>query len=115
MLESSIDVIEKKDENLIDVSFEEILSGYEVEKEIEVGIETEPLCGSCFAPLDVDEDQTSGYCDRCETIVFVERRILGHGSSNRNDFDQLPANEHAQPVADIYPHKGCGEGDGSFV
>lgn len=82
MLESSNDVIEKPekiDENLIDVSFEEILSGYEIEDEIEdelaVEVETEPLCGSCFAPLDVDEDQTIGYCEKCQTTVFVERRV----------------------------------------
>lgn len=83
MLESSIDVIEKKDakidENLIHVSFEEILSGYEIEDEAEEGsgveVETEPLCGSCFAALDVDEDQTIGYCEKCQTTVFVERRV----------------------------------------
>jgi Zn finger protein HypA/HybF involved in hydrogenase expression len=78
MLENSNDVIEKHvkiEENLIDVSFEEILSDYEVEKDIEIVVETEPLCGSCFAPLEVDEEQTIGYCEKCQTTVFVERRV----------------------------------------
>ncbi len=85
MLESSIDVIEKTEksemieENLLDASFEEILSGYEIEDETEeesgVEVETEPLCGSCFAPLDVDDEQTIAYCDKCQTTVFVERRV----------------------------------------
>ncbi|MBX7047316.1 MAG: hypothetical protein K1X86_15910 [Ignavibacteria bacterium] len=39
-------------------------------------IETEPLCASCYEPLDVDEDQTTGYCEKCDTEVFVHRRII---------------------------------------
>lgn len=71
-------IIKKVDEDMIDESFEEILSGFEIEEDVDedvnVGIETEPLCASCFAPLDVDEDQKIGYCERCQTTVFVERR-----------------------------------------
>ncbi len=73
MLESSID--ERVCEDVVDESFEEILSGYEIEGESGVEVETEPLCGSCFAPLDVDEEQTIGYCEKCQTTVFVERRV----------------------------------------
>lgn len=71
-------VIVKVDEEIINESFEEILSGFESddEEDSSVGIETEPLCASCFAPLDIDEDQTIAYCERCQTTVFVERRIL---------------------------------------
>lgn len=71
-------VIEKVDEDSIDESFEEILSGCEIEDDgdLFVGIETEPLCASCFAPLDIDEDQTIAYCERCQTTVFVERRSV---------------------------------------
>jgi len=59
----------------IEESFEDILSEYEV---IEVArvVETEPLCGSCLAALDADEEQTIAYCERCQTTVFVERRNI---------------------------------------
>jgi len=63
-------------QGVIEESFEEILGwNDDVDVETEQG-ETEPLCGSCFAPLDVDEEQTIAYCDRCQTTVFVERRHL---------------------------------------
>jgi uncharacterized CHY-type Zn-finger protein len=29
------------------------------------------VCGSCFAPLDIDEDQTEAFCEKCQTTVFV--------------------------------------------
>lgn len=62
----------------IEESFEEILR---VDEEIEESISvtekiTEPLCASCYEPLDVDEEQTIGYCERCECRVFVHRRII---------------------------------------
>lgn len=64
-------------EEVIEESFEEILSRYErVDEDVETLCETEPLCASCFAPLDVDEMQTIGYCDKCQTTVFVERRRI---------------------------------------
>lgn len=86
MLESSIDVIEETEkvdkevcEDVIFESFEEILSGYEIEDETEgrsgVEVETEPLCGSCLAPVDADEEQDIAYCEKCQTTVFVERRV----------------------------------------
>ena len=67
--------VENSVEN-IEESFEELLSGKIIDVDGIEGIETEPLCGSCFAPLDVDEYQTIGYCEKCQTTVFVERRIL---------------------------------------
>lgn len=62
----------------IDETFEEILTGFEKDVETEEAVEfmTEPLCASCYAPLDVDEEQTIAYCERCQTTVFVERRVL---------------------------------------
>lgn len=65
------------EQEVIEESFEEILSEYEeVNSEADTIVETEPLCGSCFAPLDVDEQQTIGYCEKCQTTVFVERRHI---------------------------------------
>lgn len=60
----------------IDESFEEILGWNDVIEEGTPHSETEPLCASCYAPLDVDEEQTIAYCDRCQTVVFVERRYV---------------------------------------
>lgn len=74
MNENSVEIHGKEDD-CIEESFEEILSGYEVENETGIEIETEPLCASCFAPLNIDEGQTIAYCDRCQTTVFVERRM----------------------------------------
>ncbi len=67
------EIIEKTEEE-IEESFEEILSGFEI-IESSVG-ETEPLCASCLTPLDIDEEQTIAYCERCQTTVFVERRHI---------------------------------------
>lgn len=71
-------VLESEIENYENQSFEEILR---LDDEVEVEddlceVETEPLCASCYAPLDVDEKQTIAYCDRCETTVFIERRVI---------------------------------------
>jgi len=60
----------------IEESFEEILSIDEVDLNHNHIVETEPLCASCFNPLDVDDKQDIAYCDRCQTTVFVERRNI---------------------------------------
>lgn len=60
-------------------SFEEIFNGFGVEEDDEYGelaVETEPLCASCFCPVDADEEQDIAYCERCQTTVFIERRII---------------------------------------
>lgn len=54
----------------IDESFEDILSIDEVDLNHNDIVETEPLCASCFNPLDVDDKQDIAYCDRCQTTVF---------------------------------------------
>lgn len=63
-------------QEVIEESFEEILGWNDVVDEDTPKGETEPLCASCYAPLDVDEQQTIAYCDRCQTTVFVERRYV---------------------------------------
>lgn len=32
------------------------------------------VCGSCLAPLEVDDGQREAYCEKCQTTVFVELR-----------------------------------------
>lgn len=64
-----------EDETVIEESFEELLRVDEIEVDTLSG-ETEPLCASCFAPVDVDEQQDIAYCERCQTTVFVERREI---------------------------------------
>jgi hypothetical protein len=71
--------IEVQHREIIEESIAEILSGFEEENEEKYAmneIETEPLCASCYNPLDADELQTIAYCDKCETTVFIERRII---------------------------------------
>ncbi len=69
------DVREVSDET-IEESFEEILYGDACNEGEIMEIETEPLCASCYNPLDVDEEQTIAYCERCEVTVFIERRVI---------------------------------------
>lgn len=61
----------------IEESFEEILYTDETNEDEIMMIEAEPLCASCYNPLDVDEEQTIAYCERCETTVFIEKRVIG--------------------------------------
>ena len=74
MIEEVSNVENDLSDEVIEKSFEEILQVEVMEDEIK--IETEPMCASCYEPLDVDEEQTTAYCDRCETEVFVHRRII---------------------------------------
>lgn len=74
------EIIEDQHEEIIEESIAEILSEFENYENKEtndmIEIETEPLCASCYSPLDADEKQTIAYCDKCETTVFIERRII---------------------------------------
>ncbi|MBX7046546.1 MAG: hypothetical protein K1X86_11995 [Ignavibacteria bacterium] len=73
-------IIEEQHEEFIEESIAEILSEFEKDENEQTNdmmeIETEPLCASCYSPLDADEKQTIAYCDKCETTVFIERRII---------------------------------------
>lgn len=73
----------------VEESFEDILQGYKVidNSEDNVEIMTEPLCASCYMPLDVDEKQKTAYCEKCETEVFVERRIISPLEVIRSSFE----------------------------
>lgn len=40
---------------------------------------TEPLplmvCSNCLSVLETDDNQKVVYCDKCETVVFTERKV----------------------------------------